>query len=277
MTRHEQVYFVKRFTQKRNIDKIQSIHKKLQQHDFLDIVPIEDVIDYQYIVQKWQSGSYPADFSLKKDRTVALQLLNRLHATAEHIHWKNIYVIPQTKSLLKWQFRLQRFQQAYSQLSHYIADKDLQKIMQYGEWALYDIQKAEQNLPPSKLTLLHGDVAHHNFLIRENGDMCLIDFDMAYVGNADDEVLLWVHRVLPQMNYRVRELMEEQSDLANVRREKWHRLKYPNELLREWLLLLKLQGEEQELLLQHLLPFTKTALSCWGDVWHDSERFATKR
>lgn len=227
-------------------------------------------------MQAWQEGSRVADFSLQSNRTDALQLLMKLHATGELVNWQATNVLPEAKSLLKWQFRLARFQQEMPALAYYLPNNILLQLEEYGKRALEDIRKAESKLASSKKTLLHGDVVHHNFLICSNQRMHLIDFDLAQLGEPEDELILWLHRVLPNIDYRLSEVMDEQTSLQVIPKEKLHRLKYPNELLREWLFILTLNRESLEPFLEYLYPFTESALTFWPELWYDSERYAKK-
>lgn len=223
-------------------------------------------------MQPWQDGSRVADFVHKKDRTNALQLLKQLHETGERVDWKGSKLLPESRQLLKWRLRLTRFQEGLPTLAYYLPKNLLRQILSYGERALLEIKKAEIDLPKEKVTLLHGDVVHHNFLVCADGRMCLIDFDLAQKGEAGDELILWLHRVLPNMNYNLLDLMDEQAHLQTIPTEKLHRLKFPNELLREWLHVLTLNEEQRDVFLDYLLPFTETALTSWPDLWYDSER-----
>lgn len=260
--------------QPEDAERIRVIHDRLLENNFDEILPVIAIEDKRIIVQAWQEGSRAADFSLQSDRTDALHLLMKLHATNDKINWEEIGIFPKARSILKWQLRLYKFQQEMTSLSYYLPRKVLHQLEIYGEKALQDIQKAESQIRKRAQTLLHGDVVHHNFLICQDGRMCLIDFDLAQIGEADDELILWLHRVLPNIHYSLPKIMLEQEGLQTIQKEKLHRLKYPNELLREWLYVLTLDKENRESFLAYLLPFTDTALTFWPELWYHSERFA---
>lgn len=270
------IFFAKRLRREEDANRLKMIHEKLIGNGFEELIPIIRVEDERIVVQAWQDESRVADFSLQSDRTNALQLLNKLHAIGNQIDWRIKYFIPDSKVLLKWQLRLLRFQQQLPQLVYYFPKKLLQQLIDYAEQALSDIQQAESKVQKKQVTLLHGDVVHHNFLICADGKMRLIDFDLAQLGEPDDELLLWMHRVLPNMNYQLSNLLVEQPTLQMIPKEKFHRLKYPNELLREWLYVLTLHEEEREPFLDYLYPFTDSALSFWPKLWYDSDRYARK-
>ena len=216
------------------------IHQQLLDNGFHQLVPILRIEQGDIVIQPWQNNSRAAHFSSKEDRIAALTLLHQLHTTSYKVKWDN-RMLPTAKVLLKWQLRFIRFKQQLPLLSYYFPKKWIQQLVQYGEKALVDMYQAEEKLATKPFTLLHGDVVHHNFLVCSDHSMRLIDFDLAQLGEPEDELLLWMHRVLPNMNYQLQQLLEEQQTLTTIPKEKFHRLKYPNELLREWLYVLTIE------------------------------------
>lgn len=275
VTLDENVYFAKKLRRAEDAKRVCYIHEQLQQQGFHAIIPIKSVEQKTIILQDWQRKSRSANFSSLVDRSAAMQLLTKLHDVGKQIEWTEMTRPPLAKSYLKWQLRFNRFQQCFEALAYYLPKHTLRQLVDYAERALRDVYSAEYGVKPEPITLLHGDVVHHNFLVRADGQMCLIDFDLAQLGEADDELILWMHRVLPNMQYHLRALMTEQYALQKITNEKLHRLKYPNELLREWLYVLTLDTEDKEQFLQYLHPFTQSALYFWPELWETSEKLAT--
>ncbi|MEG0473692.1 MAG: serine/threonine protein kinase, partial [Solibacillus sp.] len=100
-------------------------------------------------------------------------------------------------------------------------------------------------------TLLHGDVVHHNFMFGKD-DVKLVDFDLAAMGKKSDELILWAHRVLPNVDYDLKSLMKQHPYLQHIRKKE-HYLLYPNEIMRESLFYLKLAPRQK----QGCYPFIK--------------------
>ncbi|MEG0259478.1 MAG: phosphotransferase [Lysinibacillus sp.] len=253
--------------------KVKTIHDELvKQKDDL-VLPRIPNADEMLLIQRWQEGSRSADFAIEEDRREAFQLLKKLHRTKETINWSGRDFLPYHSQFLKWQMRMMKFKSRVEELKQFLSYKDITAIIQYGERALQQIEY--ERIDDSKqLTLLHGDVVHHNFLWCSDNQLRLIDFDLAHLGDADDEYILWLHRVLPTIDYNLNGLFEELPELHEIEKEKLHRLKFPNELLREWLYILDLPLGQQLIFLDYLYPYTERALTYWGKLWYDSERLA---
>lgn len=263
-------YFVKRSKQLEVAKKVKLIHQKLARIEPSLTLPLVPSEDEQLIVQLWQEGSRSADFSKKRDREQALNLLITLHDTYKKVAWHHTPGLQQHSQLLKWQMRFMRFKNRRNELRVFLTKEEVEQILHYSEKALQLIEM--ENVEENELTLLHGDVVHHNFLWCTDGQLRFIDFDLAHLGEADDEYILWLHRVLPTVDYDVGKLFTELPQLERLDKRKLHRLKFPNELLREWLYVIDLSLDQQMLFLDYLLPFTKQALTYWPKLWYDSDR-----
>jgi len=156
----------------------------------------------------------------------------------------------------------------------FLTKEEIDQILHYSDKSLQLISM--ENVPEKDITLLHGDVVHHNFLRCSNGELKLIDFDLAHLGEADDEYILWLHRVLPAVDYDLTKIFSELPELKRLDKRKLHRLKYPNELLREWLFAVDLPLDQQLVFLDYLVPFTKRALTYWPKLWYDIDRMMKK-
>src|SRR5690606_41006573 len=198
-----------------------------------------------------------------------VKILKALHETNKQIEWSHYPVIPQHKLIQKWNARLERFLFQENELVRYLSHH-YYDIVLYANKALKKIQQ-NPGPTPKKLTLLHGDVVHHNFLITRDG-MKIIDFDLSVVGDPADELILWLHRALPTVNYDLQKLLNENQYLKDTCLRKLHYLQYPNELLREWLYILQLGDIEKEAFLDYIMPFTENALRHWPLLIAKSER-----
>lgn len=265
-------YFVKKAKQVEVAEKVKIIHQKLARFEPSLALPLVPSDDEQLIVQLWQEGSHSADFTKEKDRRQSLDLLRTLHDTSSKIAWQQMPGLHQHSQLLKWQMRLMRFKSRRNELRAFLTKEEVAQIVQYSEKALRFIEI--EDVHEKELTLLHGDVVHHNFLWCTDGKLRFIDFDLAHLGEADDEYILWLHRVLPAVDYDIEKVLAELPELKRLDKRKLHRLKFPNELLREWLYVLDLPLNQQIVFLDYLLPFTKRALTYWPRLWYDSDRFA---
>lgn len=262
--------FIKKYDTLSVAEKVKLIHKQLETIKFPYVIPLVKSKEKDLVVQFWQNNSVSADFSNEDQRKQSFKILKALHDTDEKIDWKNQVLLPRQRLYQKWNARLERF---------LINEKELLPYLQH---AFYDItlfasrvlkqMRKQKNKVDGKLTLLHGDVVHHNFLICEDKKMKIIDFDLAVLGDSAEELILWMHRVLPTMNYDLKKLLNEQQVLYNLCLSKINYLQYPNELLREWLYVLQLGNFEREAFLEYLMPFTENALRHWPDLILETEK-----
>ncbi|GLC88449.1 aminoglycoside phosphotransferase family protein [Lysinibacillus piscis] len=271
---HATNYFVKRTKQIEMAKKVRLIHRQLERVKPALILPLVPNDDEQMIVQLWQEGSRSANFTQQKDRQESLRLLMALHDTNTLVKWQQIPGLYTYSQLLKWQMRYMRFQSRKKDFQALLTVQEIEQLLHYSDKALQSI--ALERAPKKEITLLHGDVVHHNFLWCADGRLRLIDFDLAHLGEADDEYILWLHRVLPAIDYDIDKLFQELPELKRLDKSKLHRLKYPNELLREWLFAVDLPLEQQLVFLDYLVPFTKRALTHWPKLWYDIDRLIEK-
>ncbi len=250
------------------------IHRQLERLEPTLILPLVKSDDELLIVQDWQEESNSANFAHKIDRKESLKLLVALHDTHKKIAWQRLSGLHTYSQLLKWQMRHMRFKSRQNEFLAFLTKEEIDQILHYSEKSLQLI--AMENVPEKEITLLHGDVVHHNFLWCSDGKLRLIDFDLAHLGEADDEYILWLHRVLPAVDYDLGKVFAELPELKRLDKRKLHRLKYPNELLREWLFAVDLPLDQQLVFLDYLVPFTKRALTCWPKLWYDIDRMMKK-
>lgn len=260
--------FIKKYENEIIAEKVKFIHDQLEAIEFPYVIPLIKTKEPNLIVQNWQHRSYSADFSNIHNRKQALKILKSLHETKNVIDWQNKPIIPRQNLLNKWTARLERFKSHEKEIVPYLQHA-YYDITQYAERLLRKMRK-QVEINFSNLTLLHGDVVHHNFLITRNG-MQLIDFDLSVVGDPADELILWLHRALPTVNYDLQALLNENQYLKDTCRHKLHYLQFPNELMREWLYFLQIGDLEKEAFLDYLMPFTEKALRHWPELIAKSE------
>ncbi|BDH62420.1 hypothetical protein MTP04_25500 [Lysinibacillus sp. PLM2] len=261
--------FIKKYDNDLVVDKVKFIHEQLEQIKFPYVIPLKKTREPNLLVQKWQPRSYSADFSNKSDRKHAVKILKALHQTSNVIDWKSKSLIPRQNLLHKWTVRLERFLSYEKELVPYL-QHGYYDITLYANRVLRKMKKTLDNKSP-QLTLLHGDVVHHNFLVTLEG-MKLIDFDLAVLGDPSDECILWLHRALPTVDYDLQLLLDENQYLVEKSSHKMFYLQYPNELLREWLYTLQLGDIEKEAFLDYLMPFTERALMHWPELIAKTEK-----
>lgn len=263
--------FIKKYENESVVEKVKCIHENLEAIQFPYVIPLIKTMGSNVLIQPWQHSSRSADYNIEEERKLSLEILNALHETNKFIDWKKLKIIPKQNLFYKWSSRIEKFLFFENELYPFL-DDSIYEITLYASRVLRKMKNQKTN----NFTLLHGDVVHHNFLICEKG-MKIIDFDLAAVGDAAEELILWMHRVLPHVNYDLEYLLNENPILYDRCISKLHYLKYPNELLREWLYAVHLTDEEQEEFLDYLIPFTEEALNCWPDFLAEIDRIQSEK
>ena len=241
----QQAYFLKKYKSEKTFKKVRVIHETLAPN----LRCLAPVVAYAkpYIVFRWVNGR-PANYQNFMHCRRVFNMLSALHAQeAEFYHF------PKLKLAQKWHMRLVQFQ---------LLEMPLRSVLGNDYDALLSIAKYGFDhavFPSGGNTLLHGDVAHHNFLLSEHGDT-IIDFDLAVVGNEAEEWILWMHRLLPHYRYRLNEVLRIVPELEEYRKY-FSLLLFPNELLREWLLFY-----DNEAMYPHLKLLTNWTLRQWPQL-----------
>ena len=267
--------FVKKYENRAVAEKVKFVHEQLALIKFPYVIPLMKSREEDLIVQKWQHNSRSADFSIPLHRKQSLNILKALHQTKDKINWKNKGILPVQNLPQKWNNRLEKFILHEKELRPYLRHA-YDDIVLFSSGVLKQIRRRKQ-LSNRKTTLLHGDVVHHNFLICEEKEMKLIDFDLAVLGDPAEELILWMHRVLPTINYDLSYLLKESPYLYEQCLTKMNYLQYPNELLREWLYLIQLGKFDRESFLDYLMPFTENALRHWPQMALEIEKLQSNR
>jgi len=87
--------------------------------------------------------------------------------------------------------------------------------------------------------IIHGDVAHHNFILGNDG-LYLIDFDLAKMAPDILDDLQFCNRILPHLDWSLEKLSMYKPLEKNLQEKSFlSALIYPTDLLREWNYFLK--------------------------------------
>lgn len=259
-------YSLKKYDYQSDADKIRFIHEQLAQVGADIAVPIEPYSDPLMIQQPWIASDRKVQYSHPEDRTETLALLHQLHKTRHQINWQDSGHFQEINLNRKWAHRLEKWQQYETFLNKTLGASKTKRITKLATESL-------ENLAPisrEKLTLLHGDVVHHNFVReKKTNKLYIIDFDLACIGPPEVELVLWAHRVLPHYNYDVNTFL---SDHPTLKKINLSYLLFPNELMREWLYATTLSELQLRTFLPKLKIFTDKALMVMPKLWQDFGR-----
>ncbi|WP_341320868.1 phosphotransferase [Solibacillus sp. FSL H8-0523] len=245
-------YFMKYYDDYFLAQKVTFVHEQLEKQQFKYHIPLEWNEDAHILKQRWFEGK-SADYRKVNDQKKVLKALQALHETKNQINWQQHDVLPIYDLHQKWQRRFERFVEnevlLKELLSHHYNEVVREAAHTLNQLALFNAHES--------MTILHGDVVHHNSMI-SNRDVVLVDFDLAALGEASDELILWMHRVLSQTNYDLVKLMKDHPYLQTARHKLVY-LNFPNEIMRESLFYLKL-NERQKLA---CYPFIQSIVAEW--------------
>lgn len=246
-------YFMKYYEDDFVAQKVKSIHRELTSIKFPYHIALEENEEPHILKQRWFEGE-SADYKRFEHQQLSITALQKLHETNKQINWSENGALSTYRLYEKWMRRFERFVEHERELKRLLKNRyDL--LVNHAFHALNSM--ALLPVYSEQLTILHGDVVHHNVMV--NGEVVkLIDFDLACKGEASDELVLWLHRVLPQVHYELNLLFKSHSYLK-IAQEKLHYLQFPNEILRECLFYLKL-NDQQKLA---CYPFIQSIVNEW--------------
>lgn len=257
-------YSLKKYDVQSDADKIRYIHDQLLKIGADFIVPIEPYHDELYIQQPWIDSGKKVQFNQSEDREKSLAVLHQLHATQSKVPWHKFPHFHEIDLLRKWSHRLEKWEQFEGFMNHKLGVSKTSKITQLAKDSLALLK------PISKkhLTLLHGDVVHHNFVRDKKDKIYLIDFDLACLGPPEVELVLWTHRVLPHYAYDINAVVKDHPSLQTI---DWNYLLFPNELMREWLYATTLSELQLRVFIPKLKRFTDNTLEHMPKLWADTK------
>lgn len=173
-------------------------------------------------------------FHSQKNRQEGLDLLEQFHQTTGTFESRYRTLLPEGDINGKWVGRLEQFTNNLPILRYYIAEAYILEMISWGQWSLSRIDgklsfEAEPNV------ILHGDVAHHNFMRNRSGQLFLIDFDLINIGPPAFDYLQYANRILPYLNWSDEQLFSHSQLKKYVNDPIFlSALVYPADIYREW-------------------------------------------
>lgn len=186
-------------------------------------------------------------YHLEADRIAGLNLLQNYHSVTEKIAQRYKTLIPPTGLIEKWEQRQDRFRANKPVISYFVNSEMVDEISGWATFALEGMKENVEFFTGGVHAVLHGDVAHHNFLRAWNGKIYLIDFDLISIGPPAIDYLQYGNRILPFLNWSLNELTKYRQISAFMNEKGFlFALAYPADLLREWNRILK-NGAEPDI------------------------------
>ncbi|WP_240339631.1 phosphotransferase [Halobacillus ihumii] len=189
---------------------------------------------WEWGIFKWIEGRH-ADFKLEEDRLKTYSIMRQFHRSTQGI---SMVSIPRDPLYIKWGHRLKQFEDT----------KDV--FMTHRKKTLYDEIQITMTKQLARFTdhpwgeleerswrkhlWLHGDVAHHNFIIDAHYNVKIIDFDLLYNGPKIYDDIQLAQRFLPHMEACKSDFFKLFKKVEHPRL--WLQgVLVPADLLREWL------------------------------------------
>lgn len=206
-------------------------------------------------------------YKYSSDRLEGVNLLENFHVRTQNLSHSYATLLPKTDLASKWRHRKNEFAQNTPRLNYHLSKDITDELISWADFSLTGFTRLKKNLESSKPVILHGDVAHHNFLRSREGKLNLIDFDLISVGSSSYDMLQYANRILPFLNWRL-DLLAEIQHLNN-----WLNndaflfgLLYPADILREWNRLLR---EDSRLNIYRTAPILELTTS----QFHQRQQF----
>lgn len=204
----------------------------------------------QYIEPHHRSFSYVNE----TERHEGLDLLDQFHRVTQYSVQRYQTILPEFNLQKKWSERWNQFHQNINVVSNYISKEIILEWLNWADWSLDGIKKHYQFIEKEPAVILHGDVAHHNFLRSKSGKLYLIDFDLISMGPSCLDLLQYANRILPFINWDITILAQYKSLNRLFSNKAFiYALAYPTDLFREWNRMLRERSSQNSWKLQQVM------------------------
>ncbi|WP_170169198.1 phosphotransferase [Mesobacillus subterraneus] len=216
-----------------------SLHKSGFRHSYrfnsTQIAPLKFHDLYYGCIEYIEPAEKSFHYANPSDRNEGVELLNTFHDITTGMIPSYAGLIPKVDLERKWHQRLGEFANNQTAISHYVHKDFIKELLQWAEFSLEEFRSHNRLLEHGRPAILHGDVAHHNFLRSIDGNLYLIDFDLISTGSRASDLLQYANRILPFLNWDF-ESLTKINHLNNWLENKafLYGLIYPADILREW-------------------------------------------
>lgn len=170
-----------------------------------------------------------------KNRSEGLNLIEEFHQTTSSIASRYKTLIPNCEIEDKWEDRLQKFTKNIPIIRYFLKEPFINEMVDWANWSLDGMKEEPEFFTKEPHVILHGDVAHHNFLRDSKGELNLIDFDLICIGPECLDYLQYSNRILPFLNWSV-EFLKNHKQIQKFMDHKvfLYALAFPADIFREW-------------------------------------------
>ncbi|WP_445505595.1 phosphotransferase [Niallia sp. 03091] len=207
----------------------------------------------EYIQPSDQTFSYQS----KVYRKEALALLNTYYETTAKLVDSYKHILPKHQMIEKWMERSIQFKRNVPIIRYFLDEQVINTIVYWADWSLATLETEKHFFENGKKVILHGDVAHHNFLRGQNELLYLIDFDLISIGPTSVDYVQFANRILPIINWSFYQLEKMAVFQPLVKNKAFLiALAYPTDLFREWNRLIRQNNCKDKFTLHRLVQLT---------------------
>jgi hypothetical protein len=192
---------------------------------------------FYWVLQDYISSQIPFRFTSSKDRSDGLNLLEQYHHySGRLLHHPFLYLhLPRYELYTKWLQRYERFLYFLPLIRQNIHAEKIEFILYSANLSLKNLTRFYHSFTDETNSIIHGDVASHNFLRTDDEKLYLIDYDLIAVAPKSIDYLQYAHRILPFLEWSFAEL-KKLPQMNEQLKKKWFlsALMFPGDLLREW-------------------------------------------
>src|SRR3954453_1360823 len=182
----------------------------------------------------------PFRFDTKENCREGLQLLNQFHQTTMKLQGSYNTILPTFHLVEKWEERSTLFKRNLPLISFFLEREIITELFTWVEWSLSGLRQEKDTLEKLPKVILHGDVAHHNFMRTSKGDLFLIDFDLISIGPEIADYLQYANRILPYLDWSLHDLATYKPFQSYFQQKLFlYALAFPTDIFREWNRLIK--------------------------------------
>ncbi|WP_199425659.1 phosphotransferase [Thermaerobacillus caldiproteolyticus] len=195
-----------------------------------------------WILQTYIPHVKRLSFTYESDIRDGLTLLMKYHTFTEQLVNIPFFraTLPHYHLYEKW---WQRYHYFYSHLPFIerVMDKEeLAFILECAQYFLHSFSRFAPSLAEEAVTIIHGDVASHNFLRTEEGTVYLIDYDLIVIAPSSIDYLQYASRILPHLQWSM-DRLQEFPPFSLWLTKPWflYALLFPADIMREWRIILQ--------------------------------------
>ncbi|RAK17296.1 hypothetical protein B0I26_11215 [Anoxybacillus vitaminiphilus] len=190
-----------------------------------------------WILQDYIATQTPFCFTSLQDRSDGLNLLEQYHHYSGRLleHPFLCLYLPRYQLYEKWIQRYERLLYFLPFIRRKIHAEKVGFILSSAHLSLKNLARFYHSFTEENDSIIHGDVASHNFLRTDDKKLYLIDYDLLAVAPKSIDYLQYANRILPFLEWSFTEL-QKLPQINEQLTKKWFlsALMFPADLLREW-------------------------------------------